>query len=86
LSAAWFIERIRNPADERQAFVELTERGQSLEDRAACLGPRFSATAAALGAARESGSMLAARITLPHIAVSRATKLSKSAGEPASTS
>jgi DNA-binding MarR family transcriptional regulator len=33
------MERIRNPADERQVFVELTERGKSLEDRAACLGP-----------------------------------------------
>jgi len=39
MQAAGFIERIRNPADERQVFVELTERGKSLEDRAARLGP-----------------------------------------------
>jgi DNA-binding MarR family transcriptional regulator len=39
MQAARCIERIRNPADERQVFVELTERGKSLEDRAACLGP-----------------------------------------------
>jgi DNA-binding MarR family transcriptional regulator len=39
MQAAGFIGRIRNPADERQVFVELTERGKSLEDRAACLGP-----------------------------------------------
>ena len=39
MQAAGFIERIRNPADERQVFVELTERGKSLEDRAACLSP-----------------------------------------------
>jgi DNA-binding MarR family transcriptional regulator len=30
---------IRKPADGRRVFVELTERGKSLEDRAACLGP-----------------------------------------------
>ena len=35
MQAAGFIERIRNPADERQVFAELTERGKSLEDRAA---------------------------------------------------
>jgi DNA-binding MarR family transcriptional regulator len=37
MQAAGCIERIRNPADERQVFVELTERGKSLEDRAGCL-------------------------------------------------
>ena len=39
MQAAGFVERIRNPDDERQVFIELTERGKSLEDRAACLGP-----------------------------------------------
>jgi MarR family transcriptional regulator, organic hydroperoxide resistance regulator len=39
MQAAGFVERSRNPADERQVFVELTERGRSLEERAACLGP-----------------------------------------------
>jgi DNA-binding MarR family transcriptional regulator len=39
MHAARLIERVCNPADERQLFVELTERGKSLEDRAACLGP-----------------------------------------------
>jgi DNA-binding MarR family transcriptional regulator len=38
MQAAGFIERIRNPADERQVFIELTERGKSLEDRASCSG------------------------------------------------
>jgi MarR family transcriptional regulator, organic hydroperoxide resistance regulator len=38
MQAAGFIERIRNPAHKRQVFVELTERGESLEDLAACLG------------------------------------------------
>jgi DNA-binding MarR family transcriptional regulator len=39
MHAAELIKHIRNPPDERQVFVELTERGKSLEDRAACLGP-----------------------------------------------
>ena len=39
LQAAGFVERTRNAADERQVFVELTERGRSLKERAACLGP-----------------------------------------------
>ena len=39
LQAAGFVRRTRNPADERQVFVELTERSQALEERAACLGP-----------------------------------------------
>ncbi len=39
MQAAGFVERKRNPDDERQVFIELTERGRSLEDRAACLGP-----------------------------------------------
>jgi DNA-binding MarR family transcriptional regulator len=39
MEAAEFVERSRNPDDERQVFVELTERGRSLKERAACLGP-----------------------------------------------
>jgi DNA-binding MarR family transcriptional regulator len=35
MQAAGLIERIRDPAVERQVFVELTERGKSFEDRAA---------------------------------------------------
>ena len=31
MQAAGFIGRIRNPADERQVFIELTECGKSLE-------------------------------------------------------
>ena len=42
LQAAGFVERTRNPADERQVFVKLTERSKALEDRAACLGPESS--------------------------------------------
>jgi DNA-binding MarR family transcriptional regulator len=39
LQAAGLVERTRNPADERQVFVELTERSKALEERGACLGP-----------------------------------------------
>lgn len=39
MQTAGFVQRSRNPDDERQVFVALTERGKSLEDRAACLGP-----------------------------------------------
>jgi DNA-binding MarR family transcriptional regulator len=39
MQAAGFVERTRNPDDERQVFIQLTAHGKSLEDRAACLGP-----------------------------------------------
>jgi DNA-binding MarR family transcriptional regulator len=39
LQAAGFVERTRNPADERQVFVKLTERSKALEGRGSCLGP-----------------------------------------------
>jgi MarR family transcriptional regulator, organic hydroperoxide resistance regulator len=39
LQAAGFVERTRNPADERQVFVDLTERSKAIKDRASCLGP-----------------------------------------------
>ena len=39
MEAAGLVKRRRNPDDERQVFIELTERGKSLEDRGACLGP-----------------------------------------------
>jgi DNA-binding MarR family transcriptional regulator len=39
LQVAGLVERTRNPADERQVFVELTERSKALEERGACLGP-----------------------------------------------
>ena len=39
MQAAGFVERTRNPADERQVFVELTERSKALEGRGSCLGP-----------------------------------------------
>jgi MarR family transcriptional regulator, organic hydroperoxide resistance regulator len=38
MQKAGFIERIRDFADERLVFVELTECGKSVEDRASCLG------------------------------------------------
>jgi DNA-binding MarR family transcriptional regulator len=38
LQAAGLVERTRNPADERQVFVELTERSKALEERAVCMG------------------------------------------------
>ena len=39
LQAAGLVKRTRNPADERQVFVELTERSKALEERGSCLGP-----------------------------------------------
>jgi DNA-binding MarR family transcriptional regulator len=39
LQAAGFVERTRNAADERQVFVELTERSKAIKERASCLGP-----------------------------------------------
>ncbi|MFY9926122.1 MAG: MarR family transcriptional regulator [Opitutaceae bacterium] len=39
LQAAGFVERTRNPADERQVFVELTQRSKAIKERASCLGP-----------------------------------------------
>jgi DNA-binding MarR family transcriptional regulator len=39
MQVAGFVERTRNPDDERQVFIDLTARGKSLEGRAACLGP-----------------------------------------------
>jgi DNA-binding MarR family transcriptional regulator len=39
MQAAGFVDRKRNPDDEREVFIELTERGKSLEDWASCLGP-----------------------------------------------
>ncbi len=39
MQAAGLVERTRNPAGERQAFVELTERSKALEERGACLSP-----------------------------------------------
>jgi DNA-binding MarR family transcriptional regulator len=39
LQVAGFVERTRNPADERQVFVDLTERSKAIKDRATCLGP-----------------------------------------------
>jgi DNA-binding MarR family transcriptional regulator len=39
LQAAGYVERTRNPADERQVFVELTERSKAIKEQASCLGP-----------------------------------------------
>lgn len=38
MQAAGFVKRTRNTQDERQVFIELTERANSLEERASCLG------------------------------------------------
>jgi DNA-binding MarR family transcriptional regulator len=39
LQAAGFVKRTRSTADERQVFVDLTERSMAIKDRASCLGP-----------------------------------------------
>jgi MarR family transcriptional regulator, organic hydroperoxide resistance regulator len=39
MQAAGFVERRRNPDDEREVFIELTAHGKSLEERGDCLGP-----------------------------------------------
>jgi DNA-binding MarR family transcriptional regulator len=41
LEAAGLVTRRRGPDDERQVFIALTERGQTLRDRAQCLGQAF---------------------------------------------
>ncbi|HEX2526363.1 MAG TPA: MarR family transcriptional regulator [Geminicoccus sp.] len=38
LEAAQLVRRTRNPQDERQVIVALTDQGRALEDRAGCLG------------------------------------------------
>lgn len=38
LEAAGLVRRTRNPEDERQVLVALTDPGRALEDRAGCLG------------------------------------------------
>ena len=38
LEAAGIVRRVRNPQDERQVIVALTEKGATLEREAACLG------------------------------------------------
>jgi DNA-binding MarR family transcriptional regulator len=43
LEAAGLVERSRNPLDERQVQVRLTERGRDMRDRCACLGEELIA-------------------------------------------
>ena len=38
LETAGFVRRTRNPANERQVFIELTPAGRELKARAGCLG------------------------------------------------
>lgn len=38
LEVAGLVERARNPADERQVQVRLSQRGHDMRDRCACLG------------------------------------------------
>jgi MarR family transcriptional regulator, organic hydroperoxide resistance regulator len=49
MQAAGFVDRTRNPDDERQVFIELTERGKALQARGDCLGPEVFGNLANLG-------------------------------------
>ncbi|NDL61188.1 MarR family winged helix-turn-helix transcriptional regulator [Acerihabitans arboris] len=37
LEAEGFIERVRNPEDERQVMISITDKGKGLEDKSSCL-------------------------------------------------
>ncbi len=54
LEAAGLVQRARNPADERQVFVALSEKGRAMKTRTGCLGESLIAASgqspAALGA------------------------------------
>lgn len=54
LEAAGLVHRARNPEDERQVLVELTEKGRALRTKAGCLGE------ALLAASGETAQRLAA--------------------------
>lgn len=41
MEAAGLVSRLRNPADERQVVVSLTDRGRDMQTRSACLGQRL---------------------------------------------
>jgi DNA-binding MarR family transcriptional regulator len=45
LEVAGFLARERNPADERQVVVTLTEQGRAMQVRSACLGQTLFASA-----------------------------------------
>ncbi len=45
LEAAGMVERARNPADERQVQVRLTQRGHDMRDRCTCLAEELLARA-----------------------------------------
>ena len=44
LEAAGLVRRVRNPDDERQVVVALTDQGRALRSRAGCLGDTLLAT------------------------------------------
>lgn len=41
MEAAGLVSRLRNPADERQVVVSLTDPGRDMQARSACLGERL---------------------------------------------
>ena len=45
MEAAGLVSRLRNPADERQVVVSLTEAGRAMQARSACLGQTLFAAA-----------------------------------------
>ncbi len=45
MEAARLVSRVRNPADERQVVVTLTELGRDMQARSACLGQTLFAAA-----------------------------------------
>jgi len=45
MEAAGLVSRVRNPADERQVVVSLTDAGRDMQARSACLGQTLFAAA-----------------------------------------
>ena len=45
MEAARLVSRLRNPADERQVVVSLTDHGRDMQARSACLGQTLFASA-----------------------------------------
>ncbi|NQE63953.1 MarR family winged helix-turn-helix transcriptional regulator [Caulobacter sp. RHG1] len=45
MEGAGWVSRVRNPADERQVVVSLTQAGQEMQARSACLGQTLFAAA-----------------------------------------
>ncbi|MEH3046114.1 MarR family winged helix-turn-helix transcriptional regulator [Sphingomonas adhaesiva] len=76
LEAAGMVDRMRNPADERQVQVRLTARGRDMRDRCACLGEELIARS---GMTLEELAMLKSQVETFRGRLAEANMLSASA-------